>query len=365
MKAAEFVEARMSQWRELDRLCDDLETSRKKLSSRKRMEFAALYRSACADLALADSNQVPLKTVRYLHRLVGRSHNQLYRSKRFDVRSWYHQMFRVVPKQLYHDRFLRIAFVIFWGGFLASFFLASKYSMVPGYAKEIVGNDGLVQIEEMYTGLPFQERDYLDSGLFDIDRSAAAGFYIFHNTSIGIRCFVMGLLFGVGGLFATVFNALYLGAIFGYMTTTPQGVQDNFFEFVTAHGPFELNAIVLSAAAGMRLGFSLVSTGGLTRVASLTKAGRESLPIMAVAVVLFFLAAMIEGFLSPSPAPYAVKALVAGLSTLLLLGYFVILGTREEDEVVEVALAARPTSMSPFDEPVPSIQASPKASPVT
>ncbi len=359
MKAAEFVDSRMAQWRELDRLCDDLETSRKKLGTRKRMEFAALYRSACADLALADSNQVPLKTVRYLHRLVGRSHNQLYRSKRFDLASWHHQMFNVVPKQLYHDRYLRIAFVIFWGGFLASFVLASKYSPVASYAIEVVGGDGLVQMEEMYSGPPFQESDYLESGVFDIDRSAAAGFYIFHNTSIGLRCFVMGLLFGVGGLFATVFNALYLGAIFGYMTTAPRGVQDNFFEFVTAHGPFELNAIVLSAAAGMRLGFSLVSTQGLTRVASLTKAGRESLPIMAVAVVLFFLAALIEGFLSPSPAPYAVKALVAGLSTLMLLAYFVILGTREDDDQMAAVAMTKLAPASPFDEPATATQASP------
>ena len=55
-------------------------------------------------------------------------------------------------------------------------------------------------------------------------------------------------------------------------------------------------------------------------------AGSESMPIMGCAMGLFFLAAMIEGFLSPSAAPYAVKAGVAVISSGLLMFYFVVLG---------------------------------------
>jgi len=83
---------------------------------------------------------------------------------------------------------------------------------------------------------------------------------------------------------------------------------------------------VFSAAAGMRLGFSLVSTGGLSRLAALRQAANEAMPAMGVAVVLFCLAALIEGFLSPSSAPYAVKAAVAIISSLLLVFYVVGLG---------------------------------------
>jgi len=49
---------------------------------------------------------------------------------------------------------------------------------------------------------------------------------------------------------------------------------------------------------------------------------------MGAAVVLFCLAAMIEGFLSPSSAPYEVKAAVAILSAALLVFYIVGLGIR-------------------------------------
>jgi uncharacterized membrane protein SpoIIM required for sporulation len=43
-------------------------------------------------------------------------------------------------------------------------------------------------------------------------------------------------------------------------------------------------------------------------------------------IALFVFAAGIEGFLSPSAAPYAVKAAVAIVSTVFLLVYFFALG---------------------------------------
>jgi hypothetical protein len=47
---------------------------------------------------------------------------------------------------------------------------------------------------------------------------------------------------------------------------------------------------------------------------------------MGAAAVMFFFAALIEGFLSPSGAPYWVKALIAIVSSSLLAFYFVVLG---------------------------------------
>ncbi|MGI9456325.1 MAG: stage II sporulation protein M [Aeoliella sp.] len=321
MKAAELVESRLKQWRQLEQCCLGMERRGKgRLDAKRRTEFAALYRAACADLALADAYQLPAGTVRYLHQLVGRAHNQLYRSGKFDYGQWYEEMFKNVPQRLFHDGYLRVAFVIFWGGFLLSGFLASKWTPVPAYAESVVTDEGLLHME-----MSFSE-PIGSSGASGFE-SGMMGFYVFNNTSIGLRCFAMGLVFGVGGLFATLFNAVYLGACFGYMTTVPEG--ENFFVFVTAHGPFELTAIVLSAAAGMRLGFSIVSTDGLSRGASLARAARQSLPTMLAAVVLFFLAAVIEGFLSPSAAPYEIKAAVAMVSTLLLLIYLVVLGYSE------------------------------------
>ena len=59
------------------------------------------------------------------------------------------------------------------------------------------------------------------------------------------------------------------------------------------------------------------------------KTARESLPLAMCAVILFCLAALIEGFISPTPEnimPWWVKGSVSVFTSLMLMFYFVILG---------------------------------------
>jgi len=314
MKVSDLLQSRRGNWQELEQLCSMMEhRSRRAIDPQNVTRFSRLYRAACADLALADAYQLPLDTIHYLHQLVGRAHNQLYRSRRFNFSTWTRQLMVDVPQRLFADNCLRLAFCIFWGVFLLAGFMSYT---TPGFADRMIGKEWLGKLEADFSA-PIAGRQAAISG-------GMAGFYIHNNTGIGLRCFAFGLLFGIGGLFATVYNAGLLGASFGHMGTVAQG--ENFFHFVTAHGPFELTAVVLSAAAGMRLGFSLVDSGGLTRTAALRRAADESMPTMGAAMIMFLLAALIEGFLSPSAAPYWVKACVAALSAGMLMFYFIILG---------------------------------------
>jgi hypothetical protein len=57
---------------------------------------------------------------------------------------------------------------------------------------------------------------------------------------------------------------------------------------------------------------------------ALRQAAPEALEVVGLATVLFFLAAFIEGFVSPARLPYAVKAGVAIVTTVLLGGYFLV-----------------------------------------
>ncbi|MCC6126055.1 MAG: stage II sporulation protein M [Pirellulales bacterium] len=321
MEVSDLLTARRENWRELELMCLRFEgRSRRVIPAATVNRFASLYRSACADLALADSYQLPPGTIHYLHQLVARAHNQLYRSRTFNVRGWLKELFVAVPQRLFNDNCLRLAFVIFWGVFLLAY--AAAYYR-PGFAENTLGKEMISYLDD-----GFAQPVTRSSGAAGNIGGGMVGFYIWNNAGIGLRCFAMGLLGGVGGLYATVVNAAMIGATFGYMAKSPNA--DNFYHFVTAHAPFELTAIILCAAAGMRLGFAIVETRGLTRGDSLVKTGRESVSVVCAAVIMFLMAAGIEAFLSPSEAPYEIKALTAVLTSAMLMFYFVFLGFPKE-----------------------------------
>lgn len=325
MKVADLLEQRRKNWQELEQLCERIQVHRKKkMPPALLSRFASLYRAACADLALADSYQLPPNTVAYLHRLVGRAHNQLYRSRDFNYHAWGQMLLVDAPRRIFNDRCVQVSFVVFWGIFLLSAYLAYSKDLWPAYAEHVLTKP---QIEVLETNFaePIDGRDPQLNFIM-------AGFYIRHNTGIGLKSFAGGILV-IPGMIISIFNAAHLGAAFGYMARpdVPQG--PNFLHFVTAHGPFELTAIVLSGGAGLRIGISWLATGGFTRESSLRKTAEEAMPIMGAAIGLFFLAAMIEGFLSPSGAPYWIKAGVAMLSSGLLMFYFVVLGFPRKGDI--------------------------------
>ncbi|HEX3726826.1 MAG TPA: stage II sporulation protein M [Pirellulales bacterium] len=314
MKVSELLERRRQQWHDLENLCQALERrGSRRLGPAAISQFASLYRAACADLALADAYQLPTETVNYLDHLVGRAHNQLYRSSTFRWRAWGHEMFVTLPGRLVREPCVWLAFTIFWSIFGLS--LAFGYSS-DSYRQEVLGEALMAELQERFS-------KPIEHTIDDLS-SAGPAFYVMHNVGIGLRCFAGGLLLGIGGLLVTISNAVTLGAEFGFMLTVAE--RTNFLHFVTAHGPFELTAIVFSSAAGMRLGFSLIATDGLSRMASLRRATTAAIPIMAAAGVLFCLAAVLEGLLSPSAAPYGVKVGAAIVSLVLMFLYLFGLG---------------------------------------
>ena len=320
MKVAELIEKRSPLWHELEGLCGQVGTKRSSLNAEAISRFTSLYRAACADLALAESYQLPPNTVDYLHKLVATAHNQLYRSRRFQWRDWSKKILEDTPRLIFNDPCIHLATLIFWGLFLMSAYLAYDNTLWPGFAENVVGEEQLEAMEEMYTG--FDGRGFGGN-------SAMLGLYVNRNASIGLECFVT-MLFVIPGLVTLSFNAVHLGTVFGYMFRPEMGdAGANFQNFMTAHGPFELTAIILAAGAGLKIGLSWLMTKGLSRKDSLIKTARETLPIAMCAVVLFCFAAMIEGFISPTPndvMPWWIKGMVGVISSCLLMFYFVVLG---------------------------------------
>jgi uncharacterized membrane protein SpoIIM required for sporulation len=151
------------------------------------------------------------------------------------------------------------------------------------------------------------------------------GHYIRNNISVAFQCFAGGLFGGLGSIFYLAFNGAFGGAIAGYLTA--RGLGSTFYSFVVTHAAFELTAIVLAGAAGLRIGHSLLAPGRQTRVQSLVAASRGSVVLLYGLTAMLLVAAAIEAFWSSAAwLPVPVKYGVAALCWIAVLAYFTLQG---------------------------------------
>ena len=146
------------------------------------------------------------------------------------------------------------------------------------------------------------------------------GFYIKNNISIAFQCFAGGIFAGIGSLFFLAYNGILAGSLAGYLSWRGHGL--NFYSFVVTHGAFELTAIVLAGAAGLRLGHALLAPGRLTRRAALEAAAAQAALLIYGVIAMLLIAAGIEAFWSSARwvAP-ALKFGVGGGCWLLVIAY--------------------------------------------
>lgn len=311
-RAAVLLARRRPRWQRLEQVLDQGPAESRSAARGGEpppVRLAALYRGACADLALADAYHLPESVVSHLQRLVARAHLRFYRNSAMAGRRLLDLLLVEVPGRLYGDPCLRIAFAAFFGTFL----LCALWGLArPEQAAGLLGSAVVDDMREMYAEPP-HGRAASAGGLM-------AGFYVHNNVGIALACFASGIFAGIGALVWLAANGVFLGLVFGFMATLDARTSGHFFEFVSAHGPFELTGIALAGAAGLRLGLGLVDTGGLTRGASLAAAARRAMPILWAAALLVAMAAPIEAFISPSAMPlWAKRSVMAACAGLLVL----------------------------------------------
>lgn len=326
MTISELIAAREHDWKALEELLDALEKPRThKTSPEEIAKFSSLYRSVCADLALAESYRFPNDVVKYLNALVGRAHARLYRRRRASLSDFTRFLFIDSPRWIVSDPMFWLALALFWLPFLVCLV---KCQYDPDFARGVVGEDMLRSIEAMYS-FPMNEEA--------VRRIPAVAGYAWHNGSIGFYCFCFGCIGCFPGGYILLTNAIDLGTLFGYMASSRVDAETtrNFLEFTTAHASFELTAIVLSAAAGLRIGFGAIWTEGYARIDSIRRATVKAAPTIVLAFILFCLAAAIEGMVSPCDMSWAglgifdsyqVKKFVRAVTAAMLIVYFFGLG---------------------------------------
>ena len=120
-----------------------------------------------------------------------------------------------------------------------------------------------------------------------------AGFLFRNNTMVGVLAFGLGALAGVPTLMLTAFQGVTLGALLALHVN--RGLGFEFIAWVSIHGVTELGAVVLCAAGGLLVAEKILFPGQYSRLDSLARSGPVAAHVAMGAMLLFLLAAIIEG----------------------------------------------------------------------
>jgi uncharacterized membrane protein SpoIIM required for sporulation len=140
-----------------------------------------------------------------------------------------------------------------------------------------------------------------------------------NNSWVAAQCIGFAILLGIPIPFVLFQNAANLGVIAGLMFDA--GKADIFLGLLTPHGLIELTAVFLAAAAGMRLGWSVVSPGNRPRGQVLAEQGRAVVAVAVGLVGVLLVAGLIEAVVTPSPLPTFARIGIGVAAEIAFLAY--------------------------------------------
>jgi uncharacterized membrane protein SpoIIM required for sporulation len=315
MTEQSFVQRRSKVWSEFAVLVTGNRSRLKKGS----LQFLKSFREITQDLNTAKANGFDPAIIERLNTLVNEGNQILYSQHDWSVKTLIRFLIKTFPQKVRSNwKGILAVSLLFYGLTLFFGLLCFRF---PGIAEELVSGFELAQYENMYdpeSSHFLQPREVSgDADMF--------GFYIYNNISIAFRTFAGGILAGFGSLLILCINGIKSGIIEGHLIFS--GYAKTLIPFVIAHSALELTAIIFSAYSGMLLGYRFFVTNGLSRGASIKKAGEDAMPIIAGSALMLFIAAAIEAFWSSKHTLPLTLRIGAGIAVwLLVLSYFLFAG---------------------------------------
>ena len=318
LKSYRFRVEREAKWRELETLISRAE--RQGLSSLTAEELVrapALYRACMSSLSVARSISLDANLVAYLESLCLRAYFVVY-----GVRAGIGQ----VVADFFRREFPVAVRLTKWAnGLAALLLLAGAATGWAVTAQEPAWFEAFVDPAMAQGRTPDATRETLSETIFDkpsaADQLAAFATFLFqHNARIGMLCFVLGAAFGVPVVVLLYYNGLTIGAICAVFAGKDLTLE--FLAWLAIHGTTELAAIVLCGGAGFHLAGAMINPGSRTRLAAIKEKGRAATALVVGAVVMLFVAALLEGLGRQLITDTATRLAIGCTMLILWLVYF-------------------------------------------
>ena len=308
MKEAAFIKHNKKSWEEFEKI----------VKSKQRAhpdKLAELFIQVTDDLSFARTQYPESRTTRYLNDLASTVHLEIYKNKaeeknRF-IAFWKEELPAVMAEVQKPLMYSLIIFLV--AGVMGV--VSTRYD--DTFVRLILG-DGYVNmtLENIKSGNPTK--------VYATESELMMFFFItWNNIMVAFRVFVFGIFASIGTGYFLFYNGLMVGTFIMFFAQEQQLSQA--LPVIMLHGTIELSSIVIAGAAGFTIGNSLLFPGTYSRLDSFKKGGVQGLKIVIGLVPFFILAGFIESFITRYAfMPMSIKALIIGISAILMVYYFVI-----------------------------------------
>ncbi len=324
LNASRFRAAHAEDWQRLENLLTRIEKrSVGALADDDLLALPLLYRSTLSSLSVARETSLDRAMVAYLEQLCARAYFQIYGVSdsawrdlgRFFTHGWPDSVARLWRETL------AMAFLTVAGTLVAYALVRSDPAWFYGIIPERLagGREPGASAETLRETLYGSKEDGL---------AVFAGFLFGHNAQIAIFAFALGFAFVVPTALLILYNGLTLGAMIAVFAN--KGLGPQFGAWLAIHGTTELFAIMISGAAGMRIGTAIAFPGRQQRMVAVVAAGRTAAVAVAGVVLMLAVAAILEGI---GRQVVTSDVLRSGIGAAMLAGwllYFYGIGRRRD-----------------------------------
>lgn len=321
--ANSFRADREADWQRLEAILKRCERrSPKALSDDDLFALPLLYRSTLSSLSVARATSLDRALVDYLEALSLRAYLYIYgidRSFGARIADFFLIEWPAAMRSLWAETV--VAFGLLAIGAVAGYLLvagdASWFGAIVPHA--LAGDRG-----------PDASAAALRQVLYSREGNAWLGpfaAYLFtHNAQVTLMSFALGFAFGVPTMMLLVYNGALLGALMQVYMAKGLGLE--LTAWLSIHGTTELFAIVVGAAAGLRIGTRIAFPGRHTRMAAARAAGRTGATAMVGVVIMLAAAGLLEGFARQLVIDPLMRFGIGGGMLIVWLGYFYLLRLR-------------------------------------
>ncbi len=291
LRSAEFRKGREAGWSELEGILATVEKRGIRGPSAEEMQrLPVLYRGAVSSLSVARSIALDRNLLRYLEDLSLRAYLAVYGPRKGILQSFGEFLTRGFPRAVREARWhILIAFAAFVVGTAGGYMLATNdESWFRAFNGDINGLSTSSTAEQI-------RRDEL----FRPWQGFTEAFVVFanmlfrHNSVIALMGFGLGFLAGVPTLLLLIDNGLSLGSFLELHAR--RGLLVDCLGWISIHGVTEIGAFVVASAGGLVLAEKILFPGRYSRLDSLAIYGREAAQLGGGAVLMLFIAGLIEG----------------------------------------------------------------------